>query len=83
MESFAIGLLTSLFTFGFSTSYLSKKGKHWFNRIFGNSVTDIVITASCLLLAGTATSGLMLTLGLGIGASTFLRISKSLWGTGK
>ena len=82
MESFAVGLLTSLFTFFFSTSYLSKTGKHWFNRIFGNSITDIVITASCLLLAGTATSGLMLTLGLGIGASTFLRVSKSLWGTG-
>lgn len=82
MESLIIGFATSLLTFAFSISYLSREGKQMFNQIFGNSFTDITITASCLLLAGTTTSSLMTVLGLGIGASTAIKISKSLWGTG-
>lgn len=82
MSSFLIGIITAFITFAFSYSYLSAYHRVKFNIMFGNPITDIIITLSCLLLVGTTASSLMTVLGLGIGLSSGLRIVIWFYGKG-
>jgi len=81
MTGFVIGVITAMFTYAVVYIDLSLKNKRRFNRWFANGFTDIILTISMLTIGGVTATGLFTALGLGVGISLCLKISKLLYGT--
>ena len=84
MEHFLLGVATSVVTYIFAYSYLSRDMKRAFNSIFANGFADIAITIAILVFIGTQGLGIaLLALGLGVGLSMSLRAGKMLYGSAR